>query len=245
MYLKLTLSVGDGLFIIKWWVDASFGVHWDSKGHTGMMMSLGKGAVMSFSRKQKLNTRSSTESELVGIDDAIGEIMWGLFFMQAQGYDVARNILLQDNKSTILLATNGRFSSSKRTKHIHNRYFLVKDKVDRGEIEVEYEPTTRMWSDVLTKPKQGVAFREFRGHLMDCPTDYDDEVERRNTHPKLLPKDEGDKVVSEKDRLVLRNAVTMLLVYRSMKRKTKGSSSHRRSVLGEQQSGVRRKGRIQ
>jgi hypothetical protein len=245
MYLKLTLSVADGLFIIKWWVDASFGVHWDSKGHTGMMMSLGKGAVMSFSRKQKLNTRSSTEAELVGIDDAIGEIMWGLFFMQAQGYDVARNILLQDNKSTILLATNGRWSSSKRTKHINNRYFLVKDKIDRGELEVEYDSTNRMWSDILTKPKQGVAFREFRGHLMNCPTDYDDEVERRNTHPKLLPKDEEEKVISENDRLVLRKAVTMLLVYRSMKRKTERSSSHRRSVLGEQQSRVRRRGRIQ
>ena len=70
MYMKLTLSV-DSLNTIFWWVDASYGAHMDLKGHTEMMMSLGRGAVMSFSRGHKLNVRSSTECELVGIDDAI------------------------------------------------------------------------------------------------------------------------------------------------------------------------------
>ena len=79
-----------------------------------MMMSLGKGATMSMSRGQKLNTKSSTESELVGIDDALPQILWGKYFIEAQGYTVEHNILLQDNKSTILLATNGKFSSSKK-----------------------------------------------------------------------------------------------------------------------------------
>jgi len=74
---------------------------------------------MSLSKKQKLNARSSTESELIGIDDAIPSIMWLMYFIKAQGYDVTHNILYQDNKSTILLAANGRMSSSKRTKHIH------------------------------------------------------------------------------------------------------------------------------
>lgn len=55
--------------VIKWWVDAAFGVHPNFKSHTGAMMSMGSGAFQSFSRKQKLNTRSSNESELVGVDD--------------------------------------------------------------------------------------------------------------------------------------------------------------------------------
>ena len=108
------------------------------------MMSFGKGAAMSLSKKQKLNARSSTKSELIGIDDVIPSIMWLLYFIKAQGYNVTHNILYQDNKSTILLATNGRMSSSKRTKHIHHRYFLVKDKVERGELEIQHEGTDRM-----------------------------------------------------------------------------------------------------
>ena len=58
-----------------------------------MVMSLGLGAVMSGSWRQKLNTGSSTEAELVGIDDALKYIMWGLYFIQAQGFEVKRMFL--------------------------------------------------------------------------------------------------------------------------------------------------------
>ena len=61
-----------------------------------MMMSLGRGAVMRFLHRHKLNTRSSAEAELIGIDDALPYIMWGLYFIEAQGYEVAHNILYQD-----------------------------------------------------------------------------------------------------------------------------------------------------
>ena len=132
-----------------------YSTHWDCKSNTGMIMSLGKGAVMSFSKKQKLNTRSSTEAELVGIDDTIPSIMWCLYFIQAQGYDATNDILYKDKNSTILLATNGQMLSLHCTKQINAQYFLVKDKQDGSKIEIQYEPTDCMWSDVLTKPKQG------------------------------------------------------------------------------------------
>jgi len=51
----------------KWWVDSSYAVHLDMRGHTGVVMSLGKGATYSKSTKQKLNTKSSTDAELVAI----------------------------------------------------------------------------------------------------------------------------------------------------------------------------------
>ena len=156
--MKLQLTV-DNLRMIHWWVGASHLTHEDCKEHTGAMMSLDKGAALSFSRKHKLNTKSSTESELVGPNDAIQDILWARMFIEGQGYTVDINIVYQDNKSTILLAVNGRFSSSKRTKHICARYFLVKDLIARDEMEVRHESTTRMWSDVLTKPLQGQGFR--------------------------------------------------------------------------------------
>jgi hypothetical protein len=76
--------------------------------------------------------------------------------------------------SAILLETNGRASSSKRTKHIKVKYFLIKDKVNRGEITIEHCPTEQMWTDINTKPKQGAVFQAFRGHVMGIPTDYND-----------------------------------------------------------------------
>jgi hypothetical protein len=187
-HMKLTLCFVN-LGQVCWWVDVSYNVHEDCKGQTGAIMSMGHGAFLSFSRKQKLNVRSSCEGELVGVDDAMPWILWCKYFIKAQGYTVEQNILYQDNKSTILLATNGRWSSGKRTKHIKSRYFFVKDKVESGDLEIQHMPTDRMWSDVLTKPKQGRGFREMRATLMNVPVEYDDETERLDTPACLLPPD--------------------------------------------------------
>ena len=59
-----------------------------------MVISMGLGAAMSGSWSQKLNTGSSTEAELLGIDDALKSIMWGQYFIQAQGYEVKNNLLM-------------------------------------------------------------------------------------------------------------------------------------------------------
>ncbi|MGC8532993.1 MAG: Ty1/Copia family ribonuclease HI, partial [Acidiphilium sp.] len=87
-------------------------------------MTYGGGAAQSISRKQKLNTRSSTEAELDGADDAATMILWTKLFMEAQGHTIEKNILYQDNKSTILLENNGKRSSSKRTRAFNIRYFF-------------------------------------------------------------------------------------------------------------------------
>jgi hypothetical protein len=73
---------------------------------------------LSYSWKQKINTKSSTEAELVGVDDSLGYILWACYFMQEQGFDMEVSLLYQDNMSAMLLETNGRASSLKHTKHI-------------------------------------------------------------------------------------------------------------------------------
>ena len=145
-YLKTTRTMPLCLEIQQlqkplWDVDAAHAVHMDCKGQTGAGMTLGRGAVMLLSRKQKVNTCSSTETELVGVDDAIGSVLWSLYFMQAQGLDMKCARIYQDNNSAILLEANGHQSSTKRTKHIKTKYFFVKDKIDQGEIEVQKRDT--------------------------------------------------------------------------------------------------------
>ena len=119
-----------------------------------------------FSSKQKLNTRSSTESEVVGVDDVMPHICWTRYFMEAQGYRVLDNIVFQDNKSSILLEKNGKASSGKRTKHINIRYFFITDRVEKGEASVSWCPTGEMIGDYATKPVQGKLFRKFRDQIM-------------------------------------------------------------------------------
>ena len=159
----LPLILGaDGTGIVKWFVDASFAVHPNMRSHTGGALTLGRGCPVVTSTKQKLNTRSSTEAELVGVDDLMPSILWTRNFLKAQGYAVTENILYQDNKSSILLEKNGKASSSKRTRHIAIRYFFVTDRIAKGELSIEWCPTADMIADFMTKPLQGALFRKFR-----------------------------------------------------------------------------------
>ena len=164
--LPLTLEAND-LQIIQWWVDASFAVHRDMRSHTGGTMSLGKGAIYSTSVRQKLNTKSSTEAELVGVDDLMPMILWTRQFMEGQGYTITDNIVYQDNQSSMLLERNGQRSSSKRTRHLDIRYFFVTDRIQDGQLTVEYCPTGDMLADVFTKPLQGAAFTKFRRMILN------------------------------------------------------------------------------
>jgi hypothetical protein len=179
--LPLTLEA-DIAHIVKCWVDASFAVHLDMKSHTGGMMSLGKGAAYRTSTRQKLNTKSSTEAELVGVNDVMPQILWTRYFLEAQGYGVEDSLVYQDNQSAILLEKNGRASSGKRTGHINIRYFFVTDQIAAGEVKVEYCPTGEMLGDFFTKPQQGILFRKFRNHVLNLNGDptYKHRQDRRS-----------------------------------------------------------------
>ena len=115
------------------------------------------------------------------------------------------NLLYQDNKSTILLAKNGRMLAGKgsRHRHIHHRFFLITDKIEKGDVTVEHRGTKEMWADSNTKALQGAGFRTFRSKIMGIPEHYDDDAERVRTHPLLLPKSQKAGVVPSKDLEVL------------------------------------------
>jgi hypothetical protein len=162
--LVLRLSA-DNLNIVKWMVDSSYGVHHDMKSHTGAVISMGTGAVYSTSKKQKLNTKSSTEAELVGIDDVLPQALWTKDFLEAQGYGTT-TILNQDNQSTIKLADNGKASSGKGTRHINIRYFFITDRIARKEVAVQYCPMKEMVADYFTNPLQRVLFYRFRDQIL-------------------------------------------------------------------------------
>jgi hypothetical protein len=162
-YLELG---GDDLANIGCWIDASFAVHSDMKSHTGGAVSLGRGAVMSYSGKQKINTDSTTTSELVGCSDYSKRgAIWSSRFLQHQGHNTKAKVY-QDNESTIRLERNGRRSCGQKTRHVDIRYFHLKDLIQRGVIDLEYCPTKIMIGDFFTKPLQGADFKRLKAVVM-------------------------------------------------------------------------------
>ena len=125
-------------------------------------MTLRRGFPLDKSTKHKLNTCRSTEGEIVAVENMIPQILRACLFMKAQGFVVRDNIVYQDNKSAMLLETNGCASSSMRTRHIEIRYYLVADRVSKGDLRIVWCPTEQMIADFLT----GKAFVKFRDLLM-------------------------------------------------------------------------------
>jgi hypothetical protein len=76
--------------------------------------------------------------------------------------------LYQDNKSAILLETNGKKSSGKRTRALHIRYFFLTDQVEKGNVTIVYCPTDDMVGDFHTKPLQGEKVQKFRNAILGC-----------------------------------------------------------------------------
>jgi len=87
-----------------WQVDSLYAIHPDMRSHSGILMSLGKWGTYTASSKHKLNTKSSTEAELLPIDDAMTQILSTRNFLAAQDVYVPTTMSYQDNKGTILLA---------------------------------------------------------------------------------------------------------------------------------------------
>ena len=78
-------------------MDAAFAVHPDFRIYTVMVMTMGNGGIINTSRKQKINTDSSTTAELIAAHDSVKMILWTKLFLEAQGYNINKNILFQDN----------------------------------------------------------------------------------------------------------------------------------------------------
>ena len=70
----LTLSMKN-IRVVKWWVDGSYDVHEDSKSQIGETMSLGQWSIYITSTNQKINTKSSTKTELVAADNLMPQLL--------------------------------------------------------------------------------------------------------------------------------------------------------------------------
>ena len=140
---------------------AAFAVHPDMKSHTGVTMTMGKGAIQAISTKQKINTKSSTKAELVAADNTLSHLIQTKHFLEAQGHPLQQTILHQDNTSAILLERNGRSSTGKSSRHINICHCFIKDHIQSGTLEVKHCPTNDLIADCMSKPLQGAKFCRF------------------------------------------------------------------------------------
>jgi hypothetical protein len=113
------------------------------------------------SRKQKFVALSTTEAEYMETCEACTEAIW-LRKLISNLFDQIpeSTIIYCDNQSCIRLLEQPMFHE--RSKHIEIKYYFIRDKFQEGEVKLEYIPTDKHTTNILTKPLSGIKFAYFR-----------------------------------------------------------------------------------
>lgn len=153
---------------LNYWIDASYNLHSDSRGHTGIVVTVGKqnAPIYVRSQKQKLNTRSSTEAELVATDEGVLHLLWLILIFDFLGYPQTPVRVFQDNMSTMRVCQTGH-SKSGRLKHMVVRYHFIHCQQESKVITFEYVKSADMLADIMSKPVDPPTFARLKKRLLN------------------------------------------------------------------------------
>ena len=199
------------------WADASHGVHLDKRSHTGIIVELGGAPILVESSKQKMNSHSSTESELISLNDGVKRLRFVKHL--TDHLQIHQDVIkvMQDNLSTIELANSGN-PNNKLSKHIDARHFAVYDQITNGLIKLEHICSEKMKADGLTKPiTNKKKFIEWKEALMESKEFNKSNI---NTNKNILICDATDNESDKHQRGVLDNEKFPLRRKYNLRKKT-------------------------
>ena len=153
-----------GKFDFAVYIDASWAVHEDRLGRTGIVVMLAGCCIGAWTFKQKMITLNSTESEIVALSDGVKQAMWYRRWLRAQGIDTGPIPIFQDNEAVVQLMKNER-RAHQRTRHLDVRLFYPRDLIQSGDIQMIWCESEEMLADLMTKPLQGALFQKLTSKL--------------------------------------------------------------------------------
>ena len=131
---------------------------------TGQLLKFNGGVVSWASSRQHSVALSTTEAEFIAAAETAKSALWTARLLGELGYRVIPKLKI-DNQSAIKLIQDPQYH--KRTKHIDVRYHFIREKHERGDIQVEYVPTDHQEADLLTKPLNKTTFANIKS-LVRC-----------------------------------------------------------------------------
>ncbi len=130
---------------------------------------MGRGGIFFKSSRQKIVCKSAWEAELVAQSDGASQAVWTYRFCNELGAGKFRLIFYCDNLGTIASIKKGKPSNDK-SRHVHTRFFWMKQLFQNPDFSIEHKPTNMMIADVLTKPIVGEAFIRLADMLLGHST---------------------------------------------------------------------------
>ncbi|KAH9724536.1 Integrase catalytic domain-containing protein [Citrus sinensis] len=139
--------------------------HWTAVKHimkkstSDYVFTLGSGAISSRSVKQSYIADSTNEAEYVAASEAAKEVVWLRKFLQDLEVVPIVTALLKlfcDNRGAVAQSKEPR--NHKKQKHIERKYHLIRDIVQRGDVEVTQIASQQNLADPFTKAILGKPF---------------------------------------------------------------------------------------
>ena len=131
---------------------------------TGFVVFLGPNPISWQSKKQGSVSRSSTKAEYKALANAVADVAWIRFLLKDLHVFLSSPPLLHcDNVSTLALCSNPVFHT--RIKHLDTDFHFIRERVQKGDLVVEYISTNDQVADVLTKGLHGPLFLQHCSNL--------------------------------------------------------------------------------
>ncbi len=146
-----------GKVSLEVYVDASWAVHYDCYGRTGIVIMMAGCSVGAWTYKQKLITRNSSESELAAMSDSLSHMMWFRRWLRWRGHVIEPVTVYEDNEAVVSLMSAER-KVTQRTKHLSVRLFYSRELQEKGIIIIKWTSADLMIADLMTKPLTGAQF---------------------------------------------------------------------------------------
>lgn len=121
----------------------------DRRSYTGYCFILAGASVSWESRKQRTVALSTAEAEYMSITEASKEAIHMKNLANDIDFKQEKILILNDNQAALHLIKNPVISS--KSKHIAIKEHFIRDVIQRGEVEVQYRHSEKMFADVLTK----------------------------------------------------------------------------------------------
>jgi hypothetical protein len=137
----------------------------DRRSVTGFVNFMAEGPITWQSKTQASVALSTMEAEYMALAAETQEAIWLRMVLEELGVQIAGPVVVrEDNKACQMFADHaGNFS---RTKHIDVRYHFVRERLERGDIRVDYVRTDDQVADIFTKALSRDLFKKFRGKLV-------------------------------------------------------------------------------
>ena len=154
-----------GGFDLVGWTDSNWAQDPDDCWFTsGFAFDVGGGVISWLSKKQPTIATSWVEAEYIASANTTKEAVWlWTLLWELDLPQKKATIIYTDNQGSIALAHNP--VSHSRAKHIDIRHHFIWERIEHGEVSLDYVSTKEMMADIFTKALPYKSFEKFQTNL--------------------------------------------------------------------------------